>query len=74
MDVQSLMSGGKTVRGVIEGDAVPHDFIPRLVALHAAGRLPLEKLSRRYDFEDIDIAFADAASWDRGQAGAGILT
>ena len=61
MDVQGLMSGGKTVRGVIEGDAAPHDFIPRLVALHAAGRLPLEKLVRRYDFEDIDIAFADAA-------------
>ena len=63
MDVQSLMSGGKTVRGVIEGDAAPHDFIPRLVALHArrAG-FPLEKLIRRYDFEDIDAAFADAAS------------
>ena len=37
MDVQSVMSGGKTVRGVIEGDAAPQDFIPRLVALHRAG-------------------------------------
>jgi aryl-alcohol dehydrogenase len=62
MDIQSVMSGGKTVRGVIEGDAAPREFIPRLVELHLQGRLPLEKLIRRYDFEDIEIAFADAAS------------
>jgi aryl-alcohol dehydrogenase len=62
LDVQSVMSGGKTIRGVIEGDAVPHELIPRLVALHGEGRLPVEKLIRRYDFEDIDVAFADAAS------------
>jgi aryl-alcohol dehydrogenase len=61
MNVQSVMSGGKTVRGVIEGDAAPREFIPRLVELHAQGRLPVEKLIRRYDFEDIDVAFADAA-------------
>ena len=62
MNVQSVMSGGKTVRGVIEGDAVPAAFIPRLVDLHSQGRLPIEKLIRRYDFGDIDAAFADAAS------------
>jgi aryl-alcohol dehydrogenase len=62
MNVQSVMSGGKTIRGVIEGDAAPHDLIPRLVELHSQGRLPLEKLIRRYDFGDIDVAFADAAS------------
>jgi aryl-alcohol dehydrogenase len=62
MNVQSVMSGGKTIRGVIEGDAMPHEFIPRLVDLHGQGRLPVEKLIRRYDFGDIDAAFADAAS------------
>jgi aryl-alcohol dehydrogenase len=62
MDVQSVMSGGKTIRGVIEGDAAPHEFIPRLVELHRQGRLPVEKLIRRYEFGDIDAAFADAAS------------
>jgi len=60
--VGSLISGGKTIRGVIEGDAVPRELIPRLVALHGEGRLPIERLIRRYDFEDIDAAFADAAS------------
>jgi aryl-alcohol dehydrogenase len=62
LNIQSVMSGGKTIRGVIEGDAVPHDLIPRLVALHHDGRLPIEKLIRRYEFSDIDAAFADVAS------------
>jgi aryl-alcohol dehydrogenase len=62
MNVQSVMSGGKTIRGVIEGDAAPREFIPRLVELHGQGRLPVEKLIRRYDFGDINVAFADAAS------------
>ena len=31
MDVRSVISGGKTIRGVIEGDAIPHDVIPRLI-------------------------------------------
>ena len=62
MDVRSVISGGKTIRGVIEGDAVPHDFIPRLIALHAEGLLPLEKLIRTYGFDEIDTAFADAAN------------
>ena len=62
MDVRSVISGGKTVRGVIEGDAVPREFIPQLIALRDAGRLPLEKLIRTYEFDDIAAAFADAAS------------
>ena len=61
LDVGNIVSGGKTVRGVIEGDAVPQDFVPRLLALHADGRLPLEKLVRTYPFDDIDTAAAEAA-------------
>jgi aryl-alcohol dehydrogenase len=64
MDVRGVISGGKTIRGVIEGDAVPGEFIPRLIALHREGRLPLQKLIRTYEFEQIDAAFADAASGD----------
>ncbi|HLJ04079.1 MAG TPA: NAD(P)-dependent alcohol dehydrogenase [Solirubrobacteraceae bacterium] len=62
LDMRGVISGGKTVRGVIEGDAVPHSFIPQLLALHADGELPIEELIRPYAFEDIDAAFADAAS------------
>jgi aryl-alcohol dehydrogenase len=71
MDVRSVISGGKTVRGVIEGDAVPQEFIPRLIRLHSEGRLPLQRLIRTYRFEEIDAAFADAAS---GEAIKPVLT
>lgn len=62
LDFRAVISGGKTLRGVIEGDAVPQTFIPQLIALHAEGRLPVEKLIRTYRFDEIDDAFADAAS------------
>jgi aryl-alcohol dehydrogenase len=53
---------GRTVRGVIQGDSRPRDFIPRLVDLFMAGRMPLDRLITRYDFEDINRAAADATS------------
>ncbi|MGZ8476356.1 MAG: NAD(P)-dependent alcohol dehydrogenase [Candidatus Limnocylindria bacterium] len=62
IDVQSVIGGGKTIRGTIEGDAVAQQFVPRLLELHAEGRLPLEKLIRTYEFDDIATAVADAAS------------
>jgi aryl-alcohol dehydrogenase len=62
IDVQGVIGGGKTIRGVIEGDAVAQQFVPRLLALHAEGRLPLEKLIRTYDFDAIDAAVADAGN------------
>jgi hypothetical protein len=40
---------------------MPQVFIPQLVQYWRAGRLPLEKLVRTYDFADINTAFDDAA-------------
>jgi aryl-alcohol dehydrogenase len=62
INVRNLIGGGKTIRGVVEGDAVPQQFLPRLLALHYDERLPLEKLIRRYSFDEINQAFADAAN------------
>ena len=45
-----------------------------LLELHAEGRLPLEKLIRTYDFDDIDAAVADAASGVDDQARARHVT
>lgn len=53
---------GLKVRGVTEGDAVPDDFIPRLLELQMAGRFPLEKLVKYYPFSAINQAMADQAS------------
>ena len=56
------LQGGRTVRGVIQGDSRPRDFIPRLVDFFMAGRMPLDRLITRYDFADINRAAADATS------------
>src|SRR5262249_52615939 len=54
------LQGGRTVRGVIQGDSRPRDFIPRLVDLFMAGRMPLDRLITRYDFFEGNPAAAAA--------------
>jgi aryl-alcohol dehydrogenase len=59
-DLNQLM--GRSVRGVLEGDSVPAMFIPYLVELYRSGRFPVDRLMRRYPFEDINEAIRDAVS------------
>ncbi|MBZ4488368.1 NAD(P)-dependent alcohol dehydrogenase [Microbacterium sp. cx-55] len=58
VDIQGILTG-KVLRGVTMGDTVPQELIPRLAALHAEGRLPLEELEKTYALDDIDQAVAD---------------
>ncbi|BCY13160.1 NAD(P)-dependent alcohol dehydrogenase [Actinoplanes sp. L3-i22] len=58
-DIMTVMAGGLRIRGVIEGDASPADFLPHLIDLHRAGRFPLEKLITTYPFADIEQAATD---------------
>lgn len=55
----TFVQGGKVLRGVIEGDADPQSFIPQLLALHAEGRFPFERLIRTYPFDAINEAIDD---------------
>jgi len=57
-----VLQGGRTVRGVVQGDSRPREFIPRLVDLFMEGKLPLDRLITSYDFADINQAAADATS------------
>ncbi|SFJ42220.1 NAD(P)-dependent alcohol dehydrogenase [Caulobacter sp. UNC279MFTsu5.1] len=59
LDAVAVMSGGRVVRGVVEGDADPDTFIPELIDLHLAGRFPFEKLIAFYPLEQINEAVAD---------------
>ncbi|WP_227981619.1 NAD(P)-dependent alcohol dehydrogenase [Nocardia spumae] len=59
IDIRDIVLGGKTVRGCLEGDANPREFIPWLLAQYTAGLLPLDRLVRRYPHTDIDTALAD---------------
>ena len=53
------LSRGRQVLGIIQGDAVPQQFIPRLIGLYRQGRFPFDRLIRFYDFADINRAIAD---------------
>jgi aryl-alcohol dehydrogenase len=60
----SLPEGRKTL-GIIEGDAVPQTFIPKLIDLYQAGQFPFDRLVKFYDFGQINRAIAEAR---RGEA------
>lgn len=62
IDLTDLMFGGKVIRGCIEGDANPQEFIPELLRMHAQGRFPIESLISTYQARDIGQAVADARS------------
>lgn len=62
LDMNSILVGGRTVRGIVEGDSVPAVFLPRLVRLWEEGRFPVERLMQQYDFDAIEQAAADAES------------
>jgi len=53
---------GRRTLGIIQGDAVPQLFIPKLIALHRAGLFPFDRLVKFYDFSKINTAIADAKS------------
>jgi aryl-alcohol dehydrogenase len=57
-----VMTQGLSIRGVVEGDGVPADFIPRLAALHMDGRLPFDRFVGTYPFPQINDAVADQAA------------
>lgn len=57
----SKLGLGMSVRGIVQGDAIPQLFIPKLVQLYQSGRFPIDRLVRFYPFDDIAAAFAAAA-------------
>jgi aryl-alcohol dehydrogenase len=61
VDIQGMLTG-KVLRGVTMGDTDPATLIPELIALHAAGRLPLEKLEKHYSLDEIGQAADDMHS------------
>jgi aryl-alcohol dehydrogenase len=59
IDMNSLLAGGRMLRGILQGDSVPQIFIPKLVELYRSGRFPIDRLVRTYKFADINQALAD---------------
>ncbi|MEE7546267.1 NAD(P)-dependent alcohol dehydrogenase [Xanthomonas sp. Kuri4-1] len=60
LDLTQLMSAGRSVRGIVEGESVPDVLIPRLIALYRQGRFPFDRLVTFYPFEQINQAIHDS--------------
>jgi aryl-alcohol dehydrogenase len=54
-----LIMNGRTVKGILGGDAIPDLFIPKLIELYRRGRLPIDRLITFYHFDDINQAVED---------------
>lgn len=59
---QRLLLRGAGAAMLIQGDAEPHAFIPRLIELWRSGRFPYDRLIRTYPFDEIGRAIDDSAS------------
>jgi aryl-alcohol dehydrogenase len=59
----SLPEGRRTL-SIIQGDAIPQRFIPRMIELYRTGLFPFDRLVKFYDFGEINEAIADAKRGD----------
>jgi aryl-alcohol dehydrogenase len=57
-----VLQNGREVRGVIQGDSAPKQFIPVLADYIAKGRFPIDRLITYYDLADINRAATDSTS------------
>ena len=57
-------SQGRRILSIIQGDAVPQTFIPKLIALYEAGQFPFDRLVKFYGFSEINQAIAAAKRGD----------
>jgi aryl-alcohol dehydrogenase len=58
------LPGGREALNIIQGDAVPQRFIPKLISLYLAGQFPFDRLVKFYGFSEINQAIADARRGD----------
>lgn len=57
-----LMNTGKQIIGAVQGDAVPQDYIPKMIRWYREGKLPVTKLIRYYAIGDFQQAVEDMKS------------
>lgn len=61
VNIAALMTPGHRIIGIIEGDSDPQHFIPELIAHHAAGRFPFDRLIQTFPLARINDAIAAQA-------------
>ena len=60
LDINQVLALGRTVRGIVEGEAVSDTFLPALIELWRQGRFPVDRMMRTYEFDQLDAAAHDA--------------
>jgi len=60
LEIATFMTAGKTLRGIVEGDANSTLFIPALIELYRQGRFPFDRLITFYPFSELNQAIADS--------------
>jgi aryl-alcohol dehydrogenase len=58
----AFLQFGRVVRGVIQGESQPKEFIPQLVDLLMQGKMPVDRMITFYDLADINRAAHDSLS------------
>lgn len=64
----NVLLNGRMARGIIQGDAVPQIFIPKLIELYRAGKFPIDRLIRFFDFQQINEAVEETRKGDTVKA------
>ncbi|MGB3905464.1 MAG: NAD(P)-dependent alcohol dehydrogenase [Anaerolineae bacterium] len=54
-----LIMNGRTVTGILGGDAIADLFIPKLIELYSQGRFPFDRMITFYPFDQISRAVKD---------------
>ena len=57
-----FLQQGRAVRGVVQGDSIPKEFIPKLVDMVVEGKFPIEKMIKFYDLADINLAAQESSA------------
>jgi aryl-alcohol dehydrogenase len=47
---------GRTLSGVVEGDADPQSFIPELIAMYRDGKFPFDRLIKTFPLSEVNAA------------------
>lgn len=59
-DINQLLTNGRSITGVVEGDSNPAEFIPDLIELYMQGKFPFDEFVTYYEFEEIQEAVEDS--------------
>jgi len=56
VDINIVLAGNRSIRGVVAGESIPDVFIPRMVQFWRDGVFPVERLTETFDFDDGEFA------------------